>query len=276
MIVSKLCQGPLVKEWTLFVLKMLYVRYTVCMKVLSLNIWGGRVHEKLIPFLKRHAGDGVDVFCFQEVYDKAHGKEVQYLDAYMTIFDELCSELPEYVAYYRPHLSDYYGVATFVKKSLPVVEEGEEYVHLHKGYIPDGEVGFHAKNIQYCVLDTPSGKSIVVNFHGLWNAQGKGDTDARLQQSKNIHTFLTSRHEKKKILCGDFNLLPETKSLAILEDGMRNLITEYGITSTRTSLYPKPLRFADYMLVSPDVEVLDFKVLPDEVSDHAALLLECN
>jgi endonuclease/exonuclease/phosphatase family metal-dependent hydrolase len=59
------------------------------------------------------------------------------------------------------------------------------------------------------------------------------------------------------------------------ELGMRNLITEYGVTSTRTSLYTKTEeRFADYIFVSKDIEVKDFKVLPDVVSDHAALLLE--
>ena len=55
---------------------------------------------------------------------------------------------------------------------------------------------------------------------------------------------------------------------------MRNLIKEYGITSTRTSFYEKENKFADHAFVSSDIEVVDFKVLPDEVSDHAALYLE--
>jgi endonuclease/exonuclease/phosphatase family metal-dependent hydrolase len=59
----------------------------------------------------------------------------------------------------------------------------------------------------------------------------------------------------------------------MLEDGMRNLIREYKITSTRTSFYPKTEKFADYFFVSPEVQVNDFQVLPDEVSDHAPLLL---
>lgn len=69
--------------------------------------------------------------------------------------------------------------------------------------------------------------------------------------------------------------MPETKSLKMLEDlGMRNLIRESGVTSTRSSHYKKPLRFADYTLVSPDIKVNDFKVLPDEVSDHLAMYLD--
>lgn len=54
---------------------------------------------------------------------------------------------------------------------------------------------------------------------------------------------------------------------------MRNLIREYGITSTRTSFYQKPEKHADYVFVSEGISVKAFTVLPDEVSDHAPLLL---
>jgi len=58
------------------------------------------------------------------------------------------------------------------------------------------------------------------------------------------------------------------------ESGLRNLIKEYSIKNTRTSHYSKEGKYADYALVSPEISVLDFRVLPDEVSDHAALYLE--
>ncbi len=59
------------------------------------------------------------------------------------------------------------------------------------------------------------------------------------------------------------------------ELGLENLITKYGVTSTRTSLYTRSdEKFADYIFVSKGVDVKDFKVMPDEVSDHAALYLE--
>lgn len=54
----------------------------------------------------------------------------------------------------------------------------------------------------------------------------------------------------------------------------RKLIKEYGITSTRTSLYTKPNKFADYVFVSRGIKIIDFKILPDEVSDHTPLFLE--
>jgi hypothetical protein len=58
------------------------------------------------------------------------------------------------------------------------------------------------------------------------------------------------------------------------EAGLRNLIKGYGITSTRTSLYKKEHRFADYTFVSENISVIDFKILPEEVSDHNAMYLD--
>lgn len=58
----------------------------------------------------------------------------------------------------------------------------------------------------------------------------------------------------------------------LFEDaGMRNLIKEYGVTSTRTSHYTKDEKFADYAFITQGIKVKDFKVLPDEFSDHTPL-----
>ena len=42
------------------------------LKIMSLNIWGGHVYEKLLDFIQTH--QDVDVFCFQEVYHNAKTK----------------------------------------------------------------------------------------------------------------------------------------------------------------------------------------------------------
>ena len=55
---------------------------------------------------------------------------------------------------------------------------------------------------------------------------------------------------------------------------MRNLIKEYRITSTRSHFYESDVRFADYVLVSPEIKVRDFRVLDDVVSDHLPLYVE--
>ncbi len=100
------------------------------------------------------------------------------------------------------------------------------------------------------------------------------DSDKRINQSKVILDFM-SMFDCPKILAGDFNLLLDTESIRMLEaGGMRNLIKEYDIKSTRTELYKKDIKFADYIFISPEIKVKDFKVLQDVVSDHSPLYLE--
>ena len=113
-------------------------------------------------------------------------------------------------------------------------------------------------------------------MHGLWQKNtSKKDTPERLLQSNLIKDFLNKK-DGKKILCGDFNLSIAGDSLKILEKGMINLIKKYDVKCTRSSFYPKDDKFADYVLVSKDIEIKEFNVLKNEVSDHLPVLLEFN
>jgi len=244
------------------------------MKIITLNTWGGRVHKELMDFLSKN--QGVDIFCFQEIYHRATHVHVEQggIDPNLTLFDDMEKVLPDHKGYFRPHYIETYGLAVFIKNGLRVELEDEYFVHRHKGYIPEGAVGNHARNVQVIILKTKNGKLNIFNFHGLWNGGGKVDSEDRLNQSKKLTEYI-KQFEGAKILCGDFNLEPQTESIKMIENlPMRNLIKEYGITSTRTSYYTKDVRFADYMFINDQVKVVDFQVLAGEVSDHFALKLE--
>lgn len=246
------------------------------MKIISLNTWGGiGGTPALLEFFKMHRD--ADIFCLQEIFHggeddpeemvgKAENKEYR-------LFDLIQEALPDHIAFFRPHLKDYHGLAIFVKMGIEVLEEGERFVHKHKGHTPE-VLGFHARNIQYVKLMYKEKELCIINFHGLWTGNGKTDTEERILQSKNIVEF-TKSLSSDFLLCGDFNLLPDTESMKMIEDtGLRNLITEYGITSTRTFHYTRTDLYADYAFTTPGIVVTDFKVLPDEVSDHSPLYIE--
>ncbi|MEK7638945.1 MAG: endonuclease/exonuclease/phosphatase family protein [Patescibacteria group bacterium] len=253
------------------------------MKIISLNTWGGRAgKEGLLSFFKEHKND-TDIFCLQEIWSapynhlegyKAGGKEINHSEIMDHGLQEITLLLSDFTPYFRPHHGDHYGLLMLVKKNIEVKVEGEIFVHKHKGYIPEGDVGNHARNIQFITTEFNDTSLTVINFHGLWSGGGKGDSEDRLNQSNKIKEFIETL-QGNVVMCGDFNLLPNTQSIQILEDtGLRNLIKETGVTSTRTSYYTKPEKFADYIFVSREIEVKEFKVLPDEVSDHAPLLLK--
>ncbi len=255
------------------------------MKLITLNTWGGRAgRESLLNFFKNYAD--MDVFCLQEIWSapyenlegsSAGGLTIDHKQIMTNGMQDIQKTLSGHLSYFRPHHLDNYGLFMLVKNNLTVTGDGEVFVYKYKGYVPEGDVGGHARNIQYVTVEVNGKALTIINFHGLWDpgaGKGKTDTEDRINQSKKIVEFLkTLSHDF--ILCGDFNLLPNTESVAILEKfGLRNMIKEYAITSTRTSFYPKPEKYADYIFVSKSIEVKNFQVLPEEVSDHSVLFIE--
>lgn len=252
------------------------------MKILSLNTWGGRAgKDKLLQFIEKNKQ--MDIFCLQEIWSTpyehlegkaAGGTPIDHENIMVYGLQEISVLLDSHLAFFRPHHLDNYGLLMLVKKDMKLIAEGDIFVYKEKGYIPDGDVGFHARNLQFATIATTKGNRTVLNFHGLWNGGGKGDSEDRLIQSEKIIHFIDSLNNPI-VMCGDFNMSPETQSLKTLENyGLRNLIKENGVTSTRTRYYNKPEKFADYVMVSQEIVVNEFKVLPDVVSDHSPLYLD--
>lgn len=249
------------------------------MNLISLNTWGARAGlEELLAFFRQH--QDVDIFCLQEIWDggehvlntPAAGREMGKVET--KLLTKIREALPNHVAYFRPSFFDFWGLTIFIKKTIPILAEGEHFIYRERGYVSKEDIADHARNLQYVVIDTPRGPRTIINLHAAWQPGGKGDTDLRLLQSQAIINC-TKQVGHPTIIMGDFNLLPDSKSIALIESaGFHNLIREHGVTSTRTSLYTKPVRFADYTFVSPEIKVKEFKILPEEVSDHNAMYLQ--
>lgn len=264
----------------------------------TLNIWGGRVYQPLMEHMRRQA-QTVNIFCLQEVYSTPSGRistreiavsgpsesrqPTNASPARANIYEELSLALPEFHGYYSSSQDRYdscgpvdfplsFGLAIFVRKTLQIEKTGDFFVHRARNSVQGTDNATIGRNLQFVQLRHKSKQFTIVNLHGLWNGKGKTDSPERMDQSRKIHVFLQSV-SGATILCGDFNLLPDTQSLALLEQDMRNLVKEYGVTSTRSQLYTKPDKFADYLLASAEVIVDEFTVLAEEVSDHLPLLL---
>lgn len=242
------------------------------MKLISLNTWGGRAGLPLLKnFFKKY--QDADIFCLQEIWQAKDDSLIEGKDPRIVInlLEEIASDLGDFVSFFRPQYRGIYGLATFVRKTIPVEDEGELFVFKHQGYENPVSMGNHARNIQHLTLRTNAGLLTVVNFHGLWNGNGKSDSEDRIEQSRKVAEFLTAR-QTPCVLAGDFNLTPDTESFRILSKACpKDLVAQHGVTSTRSSFYPKAERLADYVLTCEKTRSLHFEVLPDEVSDHLAL-----
>lgn len=231
--------------------------------------------DGLLEFVRIHS-ETADVFCFQEVWRDTgetelvppfHGQEARDL------FERFGKVLPDFEGHFAQSYGDDYGLATFVRKDFSIVSAESRFVYKTgpRHELEPGHEGDHSRNVSIVTL---TNGIRIANFHGLWKkGRGKEDTHERLEQSMLLMNSLPGN--APTVLVGDFNLLPDTESVAMIErSGFRNLIREYGITSTRTELFPKEYSpFADYAFVK-GIEVEGFRVLPDVVSDHAPLVLE--
>ncbi len=229
-----------------------------------------------------------DIFCFQEMLFGVDPAVTPIHQARLNIFSEIEKSLPDFqaVIYLAPdealHFQDEPlenktppGQAIFVRKGLHIRNHGG--FRCYNKNIPDRVYlgGKITGSCQWIDLEIQNKEILtILNLHGLWQKDTKkADTQERLTQSIIINDFLQSKNGKK-ILCGDFNLQPNSQSIRILEKEMLNLIKKSTFTSTRSSYYSKPDTFADYILVSPNIIVKHFQVLQDEISDHLPLMIE--
>lgn len=231
----------------------------------------------LMQFLTAHAD--ADIFCFQEVYANAEGKAAPHpeYEVDFSLFEHLTELFKDsHTSYFEPTIGDYYGIAMFVKKDIAVTEHGGAFIYQNPNEAEDVKTdpGNHNRRLQFVKVEHNRSPLLVVNVHGMYkHGHAHLDIPERLEQSKKIREFL-AQHPSPTVMMGDFNLDISTQAVAMLEEGMKNLVKDTGVISTRTRFYPLEDLYADYAFVTPDIEVQEFKVLPDEVSDHAPLQLE--
>lgn len=257
------------------------------MKLLSLNIWGGREYSELIDYLEKTIPE-IDVYCFQEVFDTKD--DIIYSHKIRAdIWEELAEIFLDYHRFYYPAFAGIddagsvpynltSGLGIFVKRELEVNGNGDIFTYRNRFDPLDNEMHNQPVNLQYINIIKYGKPMHIYNFHGIWYPGEKMDTPERIKQSEKLVEFI-SKQKGLSVLCGDFNLMPETKSVAILDNKFRNLIKEFNIRTTRSWLNPYrgtrlEQAFADYVFTSNNLKITDFKVPDISVSDHLPMIVE--
>ena len=134
----------------------------------------------------------------------------------------------------------------------------------------------HPRAFIDAILDIEGREVQIINIHGCWNKNKKDDDRTFLQMGKILSHI---RYDIPSIVVGDFNLLPNAKSIEMISKKMINLIEKYNIKSTRPKFddgLDKGNLVCDYIFVNDKVEVNDFKVIDTNISDHLPLILDFN
>jgi endonuclease/exonuclease/phosphatase family metal-dependent hydrolase len=237
---------------------------------LSLNAWGGIVGQPLLHRIKTWGT--FDVLWLQEVPNGSTNATDWSGQQNRQLFRDITRILPHHRGYFVPVQGGVWGIAMFVRAGIvEVLDHGAVFVHRWESAHDGGDALSIGRAVQWMHVRLGGKTCTFLNFHGLWSPEGKGDSPERDVQSGKIIEF-ARMIEGPFLLAGDFNYLRTNRSLAVLVDelGLTDHIQKNGILSTRTSYYTKPDKDADYLLTK-GVGVSDFRVLPDQVSDHAPL-----
>ncbi|QQG41866.1 MAG: hypothetical protein HYV90_00940 [Candidatus Woesebacteria bacterium] len=242
------------------------------MKIIFLNIWHAHVWDKLQEYILSEAKIA-DILCFTEVGPELQTKLVRLLPDFQPFYDELIK-------------TDYLdegidGQTIFIKRGVRVIN--------HTNMLAYKITRKDAGGFQVAEVGSNGGSFFIGSVHGKAKPGHKLDTPARIKQSKIIIDYFKHKNGPK-IIGGDFNLMPNTKSVKMFEmAGYRNLIEEYKIGSTRNHFsweqaerqfkergeqFFERQYFADYLFISPDIKVKNFEVPNIEISDHLPLVLE--
>ena len=129
------------------------------------------------------------------------------------------------------------------------------------------------RSIQNVILEVDGKEIQIINVHGIWNKDKMGD-ERTIKQSEFILSRI--RNDIPVIIVGDFNLLPKTDSIKLLNNKLINLIEKYNIKSTRPKFddgLDTGNMVCDYIFVNDKVIVNNLKVVNSNISDHLPLLL---
>ncbi len=266
------------------------------MRLASLNAWGGQIWPDLGDWAQSMQAD---ILCLQEVTRAPEPSPdwLSYRDAYRELdqradlFADISRVLPDYQGQFsaatrgmlensqRQDVASEHGIAFWVRRDLAITETLQCFIHgqyRHDGW---GEEPVPRTFQIARICEPASGKSYsFAHLHGLRDPEGKRDTQARKAQCDALVAVIGQfvQPDEPFILAGDFNLLPQSATFDALRDiGLTDLVTTRGHPDTRTTLYSKPQRFADYLLVSKQVNVTEFDVpATPEVSDHRPMILD--
>lgn len=241
------------------------------MKIIQLNIWGGKLGQQVIDFLKAEKPDFV---CMQEVNDLKGRAGYKFFatleeirkgagmsDAFMS---------PTYSSRYMERELEYGNaiLSDVPFTSMETVFTRGEYMRGFDVERNDGNI----RNLQVASVEIDGKQLNILNHHGH-HIPGTKDGDEETMRQMRLIADTIGRLEGPVIMCGDFNLAPTSRSIAIINEQLANLSSANKLERTYNQ-FSVVDTVCDYIFVNDAVKVRDFRMSDELVSDHKALILE--
>ncbi len=239
------------------------------MKFIQLNAWEGNVRFSLVRYLKKERADIVNL---QEVTEGFENRM-----SYFSLYGMLKRELKYRYSFYSP-----LARGTFEGRrvsqgdlilSLYPIERTKTFCTRNLKMPLDFSANDFGGLLQHARINVKGTIINDLNYHGTFVWGTKMGNRLMELDSKRILAYMNGLDKNEKtILSGDFNLAPNSKALRIISQHYPDLISRYGIRTTRNELCV-PKEPVDNILVNRQVKVRSLKVPLLYVSDHLPLVM---
>lgn len=240
------------------------------MKLMTLNVWQGRLERVLLKHLETLA---IDFACMQEAVDY-QGQSGGLVSTYQKIGKSLKLDKQ----FFSPLTAMKLGkkditFGNVIYSKFPFAKTNTVFTRGEYKRDFDFDVDdYNVRAFQHVEVGAGGKPLHILNHHGHHIDTHKlGDAET-LRQVTQITDYI-GQLDGAVILCGDFNLAPESKSIKLLGESLRNLSTANTLQTTRSRLtYKKEV--CDYIFVNDAVLVKNFEMDDTVISDHNALLID--
>jgi endonuclease/exonuclease/phosphatase family metal-dependent hydrolase len=240
------------------------------MRLLQLNAWSIRLATRVEDMI---INESPDIVTLQEVFDS---------NSDMGLFpglSQVAIDLKLHHLYFSPVYNlqfmgrkAEYGIATI--SNLELTDKYTAFTNLeYKDNFMFDDDDYNVRNFQHVVVRDQNDNEVhVINHHGYHVPGHKNGNDFTMKACQQIVDY-ARKLDGPVIIAGDFNLLPDSESIEILNKDFRNLTKEYDLQTTRTDLTHKT-EPCDFIFVNNEVEVNDFYASEVVASDHQGLVLD--
>lgn len=237
-------------------------------KILQLNAWTGRIKGALLEFIKNN---DFDIICLQEA---VWSENSLMLEHFAVSVDQIkaASGLT-----HESRIANW-GVQAFgsiVEEGIVILSRDEiidtKIIPVYGDYqvaTSADELRSHAYKAQLVKLKNGLN---VVNYHGYWLPNPIGDETTIATMKKVAQLIKTT--SGPLIMCGDFNVTHASPAMREL-DFLTDLTHQYNISSTLVGLKFNGQVACDHILVNQSIDVTNFSVSDQIISDHKPLIAE--
>lgn len=247
-------------------------------KVVCLNVWiGGILFAELLDFLRT---ENADILLLQEVRSNSGKNLPREYQTHQVLQKELGYEYASFAPAFIDSINSQEVVqGNLVLSKYPLREIKTIFYDIPFGIRID-EPEYYAvtpRNLQHVLVEIGDKSIHLFNTQGIWGTNGL-DTERRIAMGKII------AHEVSQVspvlLAGDFNILPESETISLIEKQLVSvfkdeLTTSFNVTRKNLLLSPGYANsVVDMFFVSKELIVQNHYCPQVDISDHLPLVVE--